>query len=140
METDLRFLPPLNACLNLAASALLVTGYRLVKAGRKEEHKRCMLAATALSVLFLISYLTYHGVHGTTYFPHGGWLKTLYLTILWTHMPLAATVPFLAGVTIRHAMKGRWEAHRKWARRTFPIWIYVSVTGVMIYLMLYHLD
>ncbi len=135
----LSLLPPLNALLNLASTVLLVTGYRLIKAGRKTGHKRCMLAATGLSILFLLSYLTYHGIHGTTYFPHGGWLKGIYLSILWTHMPLAATVPVLVVATIRHAMKERWEAHKKWARRIFPIWMYVSVTGVIIYGMLYHL-
>jgi len=98
-----------------------------------------MIAAFITSVLFLISYLTYHFQAKITKFPELGWVKTLYLGILLTHTVLAAAVPILAIITLTRALRGRYDAHRRIARWTYPIWLYVSVTGVIIYVMLYHL-
>ncbi len=144
----------LNAALNALAAVLLVLGYRLIKQGRPQAHGRVMLAAFGVSCLFLMSYLTYHGLEGSVKFTHPGAVRYMYLLILLTHVVLAAAVPWLAVVTIWLALRGTgvWggaltEAeratqrarHRRWARWTFPIWMYVSVTGVIVYLMLYHL-
>ncbi len=131
--------PAINASLNAASGVLLMMGLIFIKKGRREPHKICMLCACGVSLLFLSCYLYYHFHHGTTRFPHGGILRTAYFTVLLSHTALAATVPVLAGITLRQAAKQDWERHKTWARRTFPIWMYVSVTGVIIYLMLYHL-
>lgn len=136
---SLSFLPALNASLNGASFLCLTAGILLVKRGRKKAHERCMWTATCLSALFLVSYTVRMVLHGTTSFPHGGLLKTAYLAVLFSHMVLAMAVPFLVGGTIRLALKERWEDHKRWARRTYPIWMYVSVTGVLVYWMLYHL-
>ena len=136
---DYRDLPALNATLNATATILLVVGYRLIRAGRKEAHRKTMLAAFAVSVLFLISYLVYHAQVGSVPFQKQGTIRTVYFFILITHVVLAALVPFLAGVTLWRAWKGQFARHRRIARWTFPIWLYVSVTGVIVYLMLYQL-
>ena len=136
---DYRDLPALNATLNATATILLVVGYRLIRAGRKEAHRKTMLAAFAVSVLFLISYLVYHAQVGSVPFQKQGTIRTVYFFILITHVVLAALVPFLAGVTLWRAWKGQFARHRKIARWTFPIWLYVSVTGVIVYWMLYQL-
>jgi protein SCO1/2/putative membrane protein len=136
---DYRDLPALNATLNATATVLLVWGYRLIRAGRREAHRQAMLAAFAMSVLFLISYLIYHAQVGSVPFQKQGLIRNVYFFILITHVVLAALVPFLAGVTLWRAWKGQFERHRKVARWTFPIWLYVSVTGVVVYLMLYQL-
>ena len=130
-------LPAFNAVLNAIAAVLLVTAYRFIRAGRREAHRKLMLAAFSVSVLFLISYLLYHAQAGVVYYTRTGWVRALYLTILVTHTGLAATVPVLAIVTLRRALKGNFEKHRQIARWTFPVWLYVSVTGVVVYLMLY---
>jgi uncharacterized membrane protein YozB (DUF420 family) len=132
-------LPALNAMLNATAAVLLVTAYVLIRKGRREAHKRVMITAFSVSTLFLISYLTYHALAGVVYYPGTGWIRRVYLTILTTHTALAATVPVLAIVTLRRGLKGWFERHRKIARWTLPIWLYVSVTGVVVYLMLYQL-
>ncbi|MDQ6675990.1 MAG: DUF420 domain-containing protein [Acidobacteriota bacterium] len=132
-------LPTLNAILNGTAAVLLVWGYTLVRRGRIAGHRRVMLSAFSVSIIFLISYLIYHYHVGSVRFPRPGWVKTVYLTILFTHTVLAATVPFLAVITLSRALRGRFDKHRKIARWTFPIWLYVSVTGVIVYLMLYHI-
>lgn len=136
---DLSFLPAVNASLNGLSGVLLCTGLYLIKSGRRAAHRRVMLGAFGCSILFLVSYLTYHAVHGSTRFAHGGPIRTVYLAILLTHTVLAAAVPPLAIVTLTRALRERFDAHRKVARITWPIWMYVSVTGVVIYLMLYHL-
>jgi uncharacterized membrane protein YozB (DUF420 family) len=134
-----------NAVLNATALVLLIVGYRLIKARREAAHKWTMLAAFATSVVFLTSYLTYHlapppiGIGGSVSFPGTGVIKGVYLTILVTHIVLAASVPFLAIATIWAGLTDRRPLHRKLAKWTFPIWVYVSVTGVVIYVMLYHL-
>jgi uncharacterized membrane protein YozB (DUF420 family) len=142
---DYRDLPALNATLNATATVLLLTGYRLIRAGKREAHQKVMLAAFAMSVLFLISYLTHHYLrfeatgNGSTPFLQQGIIRPVYYTILITHVVLAALVPFLAGVTLWRAWKGQFDRHRRIARWTFPIWLYVSVTGVIVYWMLYRL-
>ena len=136
---EVRDLPALNATLNATATVLLIVGYRLIRAGRREAHQKTMLAAFAVSVLFLISYVVYHAQVGSVPFQKRGLVRTVYFLILITHVVLAALVPFLAGVTLWRAWKGQFARHRRVARWTFPIWLYVSVTGVIVYLMLYQL-
>lgn len=134
---SLNTLPALNAVLNAIAAVLLVRGYLLIRAGKRDEHRRVMLVAFGVSVAFLISYLTFHALAGTVYFKGAGALRAIYLTILTTHTALAAAVPVLAIITLRRGLKARFERHRAIARWTLPIWLYVSVTGVVVYLMLY---
>ena len=130
-------LPALNAVLNATAAVLLVIAHRLIRGGNREAHRRVMLTAFGVSVLFLISYITYHALAGVVYYTKIGLIRSVYLTILTTHTILAAAVPVLAIVTLRRALKGDFVRHRALARWTFPIWLYVSVTGVVVYLMLY---
>lgn len=130
-------LPALNGILNGTAAILLVSAWVLIKRGRRDAHKRVMLAAFSVSVLFLISYLVYHAQAGVVYYPHKGFIRIVYLTILTTHTILAATVPVLAIMTLRRGLMGRFARHKAIARWTLPIWLYVSVTGVVVYLMLY---
>lgn len=132
-----RDLPTLNALLNTVATVLLLLGYRYIRAGRIEQHRTCMLAAFATSVLFLLSYLVYHAYAGSVPFPGTGWARAFYFTVLISHVVLAALVPWLAIVTLYRGLQMDRERHRRIARWTFPIWIYVSVTGVVIYVMLY---
>jgi uncharacterized membrane protein YozB (DUF420 family) len=133
------YLPTLNAILNGTSAVLLVTGFLLIKNRRIAQHRRVMLTAFGVSVLFLISYLVYHAQVGSVPFRHPGTIRTVYLTILGTHTVLAATVPVLAIITLNRALKRRFDRHRAIARWTLPVWLYVSVTGVVVYLMLYHL-
>jgi uncharacterized membrane protein YozB (DUF420 family) len=130
-------LPALNATLNGTSAVLLTGGYVLIRNKRNEAHHRVMLAAFWVSVAFLVSYLIYHSQVGSVHYPHTGALRTVYLTILSTHTVLAATVPVLAIMTLRRAFKGEFARHRRLAKWTLPIWLYVSVTGVVVYLMLY---
>ena len=134
---DVSVLPHVNAVLNATAAVLLARGYWLIRTGRREAHKRTMVAAFSVSIVFLISYLVYHSQVGSVRFQRTGLLRTTYLTILFTHTVLAATVPFLAVITLRRAWKGWFGRHRRLARWTLPIWLYVSVTGVVVYGMLY---
>lgn len=130
-------LPAVSAGLNSTAALLLVAGLAMIKAKRVGAHKACMLAAFAVSIVFLGNYLYYHYTFGGTKFAGEGWTRPVYFFILFTHIPLAAVVPVLAIVTIRLGFHERWDRHRKWAKITFPIWMYVSVTGVLVYLFLY---
>lgn len=132
-------LPTVNAVLNGAAATLLVAGFFLVRSGRREAHRRVMTSAFACSILFLVSYLVYHAEVGSVRFQGTGAVRTVYLSILLTHTVLAAAVPFLALTTLVLARRERFESHRRLARVTLPIWLYVSVTGVVIYLMLYRM-
>jgi uncharacterized membrane protein YozB (DUF420 family) len=134
---DVHSLPALNAFLNGTAAVLLFTGYRLIRSGNREAHRKVMLTAFGVSVAFLISYLVYHSQVGSVKYPHQGILRVIYLSILVSHTILAATVPILAIITLRRGLKGRIDRHRKIAKWTLPIWLYVSVTGVVVYLMLY---
>ncbi len=131
-------LPALNAALNATSAILLACGYRFIRRREIRAHRACMLAAFSVSILFLISYLTYHYQVGSVRFPGTGWLRTIYLTILATHTVLAALVPPLAIVTLFRAVRERFDKHRRLARWTLPIWMYVSVTGVIVYWLLYH--
>jgi len=138
---DVHELPAVNAILNGTAAILLVRGYFLIRSGKREQHKKTMIAAFTVSVVFLISYLIYHANSGIVYFQKTGFIRYVYFTILYTHTPLAAAVPVLAIITLRRALKaektGDFSRHRRIARWTLPIWLYVSVTGVLVYLMLY---
>ncbi len=131
-------LATLNACLNGLAGVLLFLGWIAIRKGQPKVHQKFMASAFIVSILFLISYLTRVFKVGTTVYPGEGFDRTLYLAILATHTILAALVPFLAIRSIYLALKNRLSQHKKIARLTFPIWLYVSVTGVVIYLMLYH--
>jgi len=130
-------LPALNACLNASSGLLLFIGWRAIRRGDRERHRRCMIGAFTISILFLASYVTYHALHGSTPFPGTGAVRTAYLVMLATHVVLAAVVPPLAIVTLWRAARGDFERHRRIARITWPIWIYVSVTGVLVYVILY---
>jgi len=132
-------LPTFNALLNATAAVLLVWGYRLIRRKRIETHRKVMTTAFVVSCAFLVSYLIYHYQVGTVRFQKTGAIRTLYLSILATHTVLAAAVPPLAIVTLRRGLAARFVRHRRIARWTLPIWLYVSVTGVVIYVMLYHL-
>ena len=136
---SLDVLPTVNALLNGTSALLLVTGWLLIRRRRVRAHRNAMLAAVATSTLFLASYLTYHWFAGTTRFTHPGPIRTFYLSVLLTHTVLAAAVPVLVIITLWHAARSNFRTHRRIARWTLPIWLYVSVTGVVIYLMLYHL-
>jgi uncharacterized membrane protein YozB (DUF420 family) len=132
-------LPTLNAILNSISAVLIVTGYCLIRARRIEAHRKVMLAAFTSSTLFLASYLVYHAQVGSVHFRGTGAIRTVYFTILITHTLLAAVVAPMVIVTLFRGLKGRFPSHRKLARVTLPIWLYVSVTGVVVYAMLYHL-
>ena len=134
-----QYLPTLNAALNALATVLLLAGWVQIKRRRERAHRNLMFGAFGVSVLFLISYLIYHGLAGSKPFEHTGIIRPVYYVILLTHIVLAAAVPVLAAVTIYLGCRDRRVAHRRIARWTFPIWLYVSVTGVIIYAMLYHL-
>lgn len=136
---DVHSLPAVNATLNGTAAILLMIAYVFIRRKQVQAHRRTMLAAFTVSVLFLISYLIYHSQVGSVHFPHTGAIRTVYLTILFTHTVLAATVPVLAIITLRRALAGNFARHRAIARWTFPIWLYVSVTGVVVYWMLYRM-
>jgi uncharacterized membrane protein YozB (DUF420 family) len=130
-------LPAVNASLNALSGVLLLIGYRLMRQRRIELHRRFMIAAFAASSLFLVCYVIYHAQVGSVPFPRHGLVRLLYFVILITHVVLAATVPPLAIVTLTRGLKGRYPQHRRIARWTFPIWMYVSVTGVLVYVLLY---
>ena len=136
---EIQDLPALNAVLNGTAAALLTAGYVLIRRGRIEQHKRCMLAALGTSAVFLMSYLIYHFNVGSRPFPGQGATRFIYFGILSTHVVLAAAILPLALITASSGLAGRYERHVRIARWTLPIWLYVSVTGVVIYLMLYQL-
>ena len=133
------YLPTLNAILNGTAAVLLIWGFWLIKNRRIAQHRRVMLTAFGVSVVFLISYLVHHYEVGYVRFKPLGSIRPIYFSILWTHVALAFTVPVLAIITLNRGLKARFERHVAIAHWTLPIWLYVSVTGVVVYLMLYHL-
>jgi len=133
----LTLLPAINATLNAASALALLTGYYFIRRKNVAAHKTCMLTAFALSTLFLVSYLYYHFHHGATRFPGPGWARVVYFTILISHTILAVTIVPLVLVTLFRALKERFDRHARIARWTLPLWLYVSVTGVIIYWMLY---
>ena len=132
-------LPAVNASLNSLSAVLLLTGYVFIRRKNQIAHRNCMVAALAASTLFLISYLTYHYTAGRTTFRDPAWFRPFYLALLLSHTVLAVAIIPLIFVTASRAFKARFEQHRKIARWTWPIWMYVSVTGVVIYFLLYHL-
>ena len=131
-------LPTLNAILNATSAILLSVGHRFIKVGNKRAHKRCMISAFGVSMLFFVSYLTYHYHQGATSFKGEGVIRPIYFSILISHTVLAATTVPLAIITLSRCLKETFDKHVRVARWTYPIWLYVSVTGVIIYLMLYH--
>jgi uncharacterized membrane protein YozB (DUF420 family) len=132
-------LPALNATLNATAATLLVIGYVLIRRGRIRQHRRVMIAAFTASTLFLISYLVYHANVGSRPFPGQGTMRTLYFTILITHIVLAIVIVPMALITLTRGLRERFDRHVPIARWTLPLWLYVSVTGVVVYVMLYKL-
>jgi uncharacterized membrane protein YozB (DUF420 family) len=126
-----------NAALNATSATLLFLGWRAIRSGERIRHRNLMLAALGTSALFLVGYLTRIALTGTHRFPGDGWLRTGYLLLLGSHTLLAAAIVPLIAVTLWLAWKGRFDAHRRIARYTFPAWLYVSVTGVLVYVMLY---
>jgi len=135
----LRDLPTVNAILNAVAACFLLVGWALIRRRNMRAHRAAMLAALACSVLFLASYLVYHYQVGSVPFQGTGAIRTVYFAVLLTHTVLAAAVPFLAAITLTRALRRHFPRHRAIARWTLPIWLYVSVTGVIVYWMLYHL-
>ncbi len=131
-------LPAVNACLNATSIVLLSLGYGFIRRGRRQQHRACMLAALCTSALFLLGYLSRMALTGTHRFPGSGPLKTFYLGLLTSHMILAVAVLPLILMALRLALQGRFAAHKRLTRWAFPIWYYVSVTGVLVYIMLYH--
>jgi len=132
-------LPTVNAVLNATAAVLLVWGYTLIRRKRIQAHRKVMITAFVTSCLFLVCYLVYHAQVGSVRFQKAGAIRTVYLSILATHTILAAAVPVLAIITLRRGLAARYDKHRRLARWTLPTWLYVSVTGVVVYVMLYHL-
>ncbi|MBU6400373.1 MAG: DUF420 domain-containing protein [Verrucomicrobia bacterium] len=130
-------LPKVNACLNAFSATCLVAGLVFIRRKNKEAHRACMIAALVASTIFLGCYLTYHFTAGITRFAAGGWPRRVYFTILLTHTPLAAVILPLIIITLTFALRGKFDRHKRIARWTWPIWMYVSLTGVLIYLMLY---
>jgi uncharacterized membrane protein YozB (DUF420 family) len=131
-------LPTLNAALNATSALLLAIGFRLIKTGRRQAHERAMTAALVSSALFLVSYVVYHVQVGSVRYTHTGPIRYVYFFILLTHVVLAFAIVPLVLVTVVRAWRERFDAHRRIARITLPLWAYVSVTGVVIYWMLYH--
>jgi uncharacterized membrane protein YozB (DUF420 family) len=134
-----RDLPALNAILNGTAGLLILAGWALIRRGHRVAHKRVMLAAVACSAVFLVSYLTYHYHVGSVRFQGQGPIRTVYFAILISHTILAAAIVPLVLITVSHGLRERFDRHRRIARVTLPLWAYVSVTGVVIYWMLYRL-
>ncbi len=129
----------LNASLNATSAILLSTGYLMIRRGRILAHKSCMGLAFASSAVFLVSYLLYHARVGSVPFRGQGWIRPVYFTLLASHTVLAAAIVPLAVITLSRALRGQFDRHKRIARWTLPLWLYVSVTGVIVYFLLYHL-
>ena len=132
-------LPTLNATLNATCAVLLVIGWSLIKRGKIRQHRAVMIAAVAVSALFLLSYLIYHAQVGSVRFTKVGFIRTVYFTVLLTHTVLAAVIVPMVLVTLSRGLSGKYDPHRRIARWTMPIWLYVSITGVVVYFMLYRM-
>jgi putative membrane protein len=137
MSEYIPYLPHLNACLNGTSATLLIAGYFFIRSGNISAHRVCQISALGVSLLFLASYLTYHFNHGTTRFQGTGLVRTVYFTILTSHTILAVVIVPLVIITFYRAFRLDFARHRRIARLTLPLWLYVCVTGVMVYLMLY---
>jgi uncharacterized membrane protein YozB (DUF420 family) len=133
------YLPHLNACLNGTSAILLFSGYSFIRARNVAAHRVCQIAALVVSLLFLASYLTYHYHHGSTRFLGTGLVRPFYFTVLLSHTILAIVIVPLVSLTFYRAFRGDFQRHRRIARITLPLWLYVSVTGVIVYLMLYQI-
>ncbi|GIW39763.1 MAG: hypothetical protein KatS3mg076_0340 [Candidatus Binatia bacterium] len=129
--------PAWNAALNATSFVFLLVGYAAIRRGRVSLHRTCMISAFALSCLFLVSYLSFHARVGSVRFPLSGGIRTVYLSVLLSHSFLAAFTPLLAVLTLAWALSGNFPRHRRWARFTLPVWLYVSLTGVLVYWLLY---
>ncbi len=129
--------PAFNATLNAISAVLLTAGFLSIRAGHRNRHRALMIAAFSTSVLFLFSYLAYHARAGVVRFQGHGWIRAVYFSLLGSHTSLAAAVPFMAVATLVYALRSRFDRHRRIARWALPIWLYVSVTGVAVYLLLY---
>lgn len=132
-------LPAVNATLNGISAILLVFGYVAIRSRQIERHRKFMIGAFAVSTLFLICYVIYHANVGSRRFPGQGWIRVVYFSVLISHIVLAALVPPMALVTLVRGLRARYDSHARLARWTLPIWLYVSVTGVVVYLMLYRM-
>ncbi len=132
-------LPTLNACLNVIAALFLSAGYYWIRRGETARHRRCMLLACSASAMFLVSYVIYHVQVGSVRFEREGWIRPVYFAVLITHVTLAIAIVPLVLLTVGRALRGSFERHRRVARWTWPLWMYVSVSGVAVYAMLYHL-
>lgn len=139
MAIDYNVFPALNASLNGASAVLITTGRLLIRKKKVQLHRACMIAAVVTSSLFLISYLYYHAHVHSVHFPGQGWVRPVYFTILISHTLLAATVVPLVILSLSYGLRQKFDRHRRIARWTFPVWLYVSVTGVVVYIMLYQI-
>ena len=140
MNSDyISYLPHLNACLNGTSAVLLFSGYSFIRSGNVAAHRTCQVSALVTSILFLASYLTYHYHHGTTRFQGTGLARPIYFTILISHTILAIVIVPLIAITFYRALRQDFARHRRIARITLPLWLYVSITGVIVYLMLYQI-
>ncbi|MBM3807859.1 MAG: DUF420 domain-containing protein [Acidimicrobiia bacterium] len=132
-------LPALNATLNLISTCLLVTGWVLIKRGERQKHRYCMIGALIVSALFLTSYVIYHWQVGSVPFTGTGWIRVVYFSVLIPHVTLAAAIVPPVLITASRGLSAKYDSHRRIARWTLPLWLYVSVTGVIVYLMLYQM-
>lgn len=132
-------LPALNASLNATSFVLLTTGWFLIRSGRRQAHKWCMISALAVSAMFLTSYVIYHLNVGSVPFQKTGWIRTVYFAVLIPHVILAAAIVPMILITVSRALSNRFDKHKQIARWTLPLWLYVSVTGVIVYWMLYQM-
>ena len=139
MPDYISYLPHLNALLNTTSALFLIAGYRFIRSGFIRAHRNCQIAALVTSTFFLISYLTYHYYHGDTRFLGQGIVRPFYFAILISHVILAIVIVPLISITVYRAARGDFVRHRRIARWTLPLWLYVSVTGVIVYLMLYRI-
>lgn len=139
MTNYVSVLPHLNAILNATSGVLLVIGYLFIRRRKINAHRNCVIAALITSTVFLASYLTYHYYHGSTRFTGAGFVRPVYFIILLTHTVLAAVIVPFIGVTLYRAARGEFSRHARIARWTFPMWLYVSITGVIVYLLLYQI-
>lgn len=139
MADYVKFLPHLNALLNSTSAIFLIAGYSFIRAGRIRAHRNCQLSALFTSTLFLVSYLTYHYHYGDTRFTGQGIVRPFYFAVLISHVVLAIVIVPLVVITVYRAARGDFIRHRRIARWTLPLWLYVSITGVIVYLMLYHI-
>ena len=139
MAVDYNIFPALNASLNGASAILITTGRALIRRRKVRLHRACMITAVVTSSLFLVSYLYYHAHVGSVHFPGQGWIRPVYFAILISHTLLAAVVVPMILLSLTYGLRGRFDRHRRVARWTYPVWLYVSVTGVVVYIMLYQI-